>query len=146
MVTKIALRIAKKLWSKGYIIDMKLVESGGLLHDIGRSVTHGIEHGAIGGQIARKLGLDNAIVQIIERHVGAGLTREEARKNKLPEGSYVPETLEEKVVCYADKLTEGDHEADIETELEKLRQELGANHSAVKRLQKLDAEITGMLK
>ena len=84
MVTRIAIRLALTLQAKGYRVDIHLVESGAILHDIGRSVTHGVEHGALGGQIARKLGIDNAVARIIERHVGAGLTNEEAQKNGLP--------------------------------------------------------------
>jgi len=137
MVTRIAIRLALTLQAKGYRVDIHLVESGAILHDIGRSVTHGVEHGALGGQIARKLGIDNAVARIIERHVGAGLTNEEAQKNGLPPG--------EKIVCYADKLTEGDHEVPIEVEMEKLTSELGSSHSAIKRLKILHAEITNKL-
>jgi uncharacterized protein len=145
MVTRIAIRLALTLQAKGYRVDIHLVESGAILHDIGRSVTHGVEHGALGGQIARKLGIDNAVARIIERHVGAGLTNEEAQKNGLPPGDYIPVTLEEKIVCYADKLTEGDHEVPIEVEMEKLTAELGSNHSAIKRLNNLHTEITNKL-
>jgi len=53
--------------------------------------------------------------------------------------------LEEKIVCYADKLTEGDHEVPIEVEMEKLIAELGSNHSAIKRLKNLHTEITNKL-
>ena len=146
MVTKIAMRIAGELRAKGYNVDLGLVEAGAILHDIGRSVTHGVEHGAIGGQIARRIDLNDAVARIIERHVGAGLTAEEAEKNGIPRGAYIPETLEEKVVCYADKLTEGDHETSIEVEAEKLARELGARHLAVRRLRRLHAEMSTMLR
>ncbi|MCX6642829.1 MAG: TIGR00295 family protein [Candidatus Bathyarchaeota archaeon] len=145
MVTRIALRLASSLQAKGYRVDIRLIESGAILHDIGRSVTHGVEHGALGGQIARKLGIDDAVARIIERHVGAGLTDEEAQKNRLPPGEYIPRTMEEKIVCYADKLTEGDHEVPIGVEMEKLTAELGSSHSAIKRLKNLHTEITNKL-
>lgn len=144
-VTKIAMRIATLFKTKGYYVDIRLIESGAMLHDIGRSVAHGIEHGVIGGQIARKIGLDEDVARIIERHVGAGLTPDEAKKNNLPRGDYVPKTLEEKIVCYADKLTEGSREVGIEVEVEKLAFELGGSHTAVKRLQDLHEEITNKL-
>ncbi|MCJ2534368.1 MAG: HDIG domain-containing protein, partial [Candidatus Thermoplasmatota archaeon] len=51
--------------------DVKLVEAGALLHDIGRSETHGILHGVKGSKIAKKLGLPDEITNIIERHIGA---------------------------------------------------------------------------
>ena len=90
-VRDVALRIAKKTNA-----NIKLVEAGALLHDIGRSKTHGIKHAVQGAKIAKKLGLPNEIINIIERHVGAGLSAKEAKKLGLPEKNYIPETLEEK--------------------------------------------------
>ena len=49
-----------------------------MLHDIGRSKTQGIMHGVEGAKIATELGLPEAIVNIIERHLGAGIPKEEA--------------------------------------------------------------------
>ena len=139
------MRIANVFKSKGYRVDLQLVESGALLHDLGRGQTHGIEHGAVGGQTARQLGMPMELAHIIERHVGAGLSQEEARRNNLPRGSYVPETLEEKIVCYADKLIEGAHEVGIDSTIDNFAQELGSDHPAIKRLQDLHNEMTAVL-
>jgi len=98
-VRDIAVRIAKKAQA-----DMKLVEAGALLHDIGRSKTHDIRHAIEGVRIAKELGLPIQIMLIIKRHIGAGLEREEAVRLGLPEDDYIPETLEEKIVCHADSL------------------------------------------
>jgi uncharacterized protein len=144
-VTKVALRIANIFKVKGYRVDIKLVEAGALLHDIGRGQTHGIEHGVVGGQTARRLGMPMELAHIIERHVGAGLTVDEARRNNLPRGSYVPETLEEKIVCYADKLIEGAHEVGIDSTIDNFAEELGEDHPAIKRLKDLHAEMTAVL-
>ncbi len=84
--------------------DLELVEAGALLHDIGRTRTHGIDHAVAGAEILRGEGVDERIVRIVERHVGAGLTRDEAAFLGLPPGDYIPETLEEKIVCHADNL------------------------------------------
>jgi uncharacterized protein len=84
--------------------DRDLVEAGSLLHDIGRTKSHGMNHALAGAEILRKEGVDERIVRIVERHLGAGLTPEEAQKLGLPPGNYVPETLEEKIVCHADNL------------------------------------------
>jgi len=146
LVTKISLRYAEAFRNNGYNVDLKVIEAGAILHDIGRSQSHGIEHGATGGIIARKLGLPENVARIIERHVGAGLTQEEAKKNHLPNGSYLPETIEEKIVTYSDKLVEGDREVGIEREMEKLSLELGNNHSALRRLQDLHEEIMRKIK
>ncbi len=139
------MRIANFYKAKGYSVDIRLIESGALLHDIGRGQTHGIEHGAVGGQTARRLGIPMELAHIIERHVGAGLTLDEARKNGLPMGNYVPETLEEKIVCYADKLIEGSHEVGIDSTIDIFAKELGGNHPAIKRLRDLHKEMSAVL-
>lgn len=50
--------------------DPVLALKGGLLHDLGKSLDHDIEgtHPEIGGKIARKYGLDERLVNIIEGH------------------------------------------------------------------------------
>lgn len=88
--------------------DIELVRAGGLLHDIGRTKTHGIRHGVEGEDLARSLSLPEPVVQIIRRHVGAGILPEEAAALGLPERDYVPSTLEEKIVCHADNLVSDD--------------------------------------
>ena len=139
------MRIANVYKAKGYSVDIRLIESGALLHDIGRGQTHGIEHGAVGGQTARRLGIPMELAHIIERHVGAGLTLDEARKNGLPMGNYVPETLEEKIVCYADKLIVGSHEVGIDSTIDIFAKELGGNHPAINRLRDLHKEMSAVL-
>ena len=82
-------------------IDCQFVEEAAMLHDIGirwcdaPSIhCHGMEpylrHGPIGGELLRKEGWPRH-ARVAERHTGTGLPGLE------------PETLEEQVVCYADK-------------------------------------------
>ena len=78
--------------------DLDLIRKGALLHDIGRSKTHGITHAIVGAEIARSYGYSQDVLNIIERHIGAGITESEAVKLGLPAKSYVPQTLEEKIV------------------------------------------------
>jgi uncharacterized protein len=104
----------------GYDIDLALVEVGALLHDLGRSVTHGVGHSAVGGELARGLGLPVAVVRIIERHIGAGIPADEALELGLPVRVYVPESLEEKLVAYADKLAEGRGEVEFNVTVERM--------------------------
>jgi uncharacterized protein (TIGR00295 family) len=94
--------------------DRDLVEAGSLLHDIGRAKTHGIEHAIIGAGMLRNEGVDERVVRIVERHVGAGLTAPEAKKLELPPKDYVPETIEEKIVCHADNLIGGTERISIQ--------------------------------
>lgn len=101
-VSDLAAKIARKCGA-----DVELVTVGGMLHDLGRSKTHGIQHAVEGVRIAKENGLPDAVVRIVERHVGAGITSEEAKSLGLPEKDYIPRTLEEKIVSHADKLMDG---------------------------------------
>mgnify|MGYP004420939777 CR=1 FL=1 len=52
------------------------------------------------------------IARVCERHTGTGLTDEviKQRQLPLPAGDYRPETLEEQLICYADKFYSKRHE------------------------------------
>jgi uncharacterized protein (TIGR00295 family) len=91
-----------------------LVEAGALLHDIGRSRSHSIDHAVEGASLARGLGLPDPIVRMIERHIGAGLLKAEAVSLGLPARDFVPETLEEKIVAHADNLISGNRRVAVE--------------------------------
>ena len=58
-----------------------------------------------GVKIARRLGLPEKVVSIIERHAGAGIDEREAEKLGLPLKDYTPQTIEEEIVAHADNLT-----------------------------------------
>jgi len=145
-VCRVALRLARQLKKKGFPVDLRLVEAGGLLHDLGRSETHHVKHGYIGGEIARKLGLPSQLIKIIERHVGGGITAEEAKLLGMPARNFIPETLEEKIVAYADKLIARNRTVNFEETLQEFREKLGENHPALERLKKLREEIEGKLR
>ena len=96
-------------------IDRQFLYEAAMLHDIGivnvdapAIFCYGtepyIKHGLLGGEILRKEGLP-AHARVAERHTGTGLTRKEILKQSLPlpPADYVPETLEEQIICYADK-------------------------------------------
>jgi tRNA (cytidine56-2'-O)-methyltransferase len=139
-VRDLAVKIAEKTNA-----DRDLVEVGALLHDIGRSKTHGIRHAVEGVKIAKKLGLNDKVIKIIERHIGAGISKEEAKKLGLPAKDYNPVTLEEKIVCHADNLIDNSKRKSLEVELEKAL-EKGLNEYALKlvKLHKELSEIYGM--
>jgi uncharacterized protein len=83
------------------------------------------------------------VISIIKRHVGGGITVSEAKKLGWPEDVYVPVTLEEKIVSYADKLIENSKRVPIERTIEKLSKELKAE--AAGRVRKLYDEITNLI-
>ncbi len=141
-VAKLAVQIAKKCSENGVAVNIRLVHVGALLHDIGRSKTHEVHHAVVGSEIAESLGLPKPVISIIKRHVGGGITPEEAEKLGWPSGSYMPETIEEKIVSYADKLIEGSKVIPIEKTIERLKRELGANHPAAERVRRLHNEVS----
>ena len=84
--------------------DIDLLRAGAFLHDIGRSVDHSIMHAVIGASIADDLGLPREVVEIIRKHVGAGLDEQDVIEMGLPKGNYIPDTIEQKIVCHADNM------------------------------------------
>jgi uncharacterized protein (TIGR00295 family) len=120
--------------------NIALVEVGALLHDIGRGKTHGIRHAVTGAEIARELHLPTEIVNIIERHLGAGIPREEAIALGLPEKDYLPVTLEEKIVTHADNLIENNEKVPISFEIQKAENK--QQHSHAQRLRILHDELS----
>ena len=142
-VTELALETANTLKERGFEIDFELVEIGALLHDIGRSKTHTVHHAVVGAEIAKSAGLPDSVVSIIKRHVGGGITASEAENLGWPKDVYVPVTLEEKVVSYADKLIEKGKRVPIEATIEKLSEE--KKYEAAERVRELYDEITGLI-
>jgi uncharacterized protein len=142
-VTKLALETATLLKEKGFKVDTELVEIGALLHDVGRSKTHTVHHAVVGAEIAKAAGLPDSVVSIIKRHVGGGITASEAEELGWPEDVYVPVTLEEKIVSYADKLIEKDKRAPIGLVVEQLSEQ--QKYGAAERVRRLYEEITCMI-
>lgn len=96
-------------------LDTDFVEQAALLHDIGIIVTDAptilcrgaqpyICHGLAGGRILRRRGLPRH-ARVAERHTGAGLTATDIASQNLPlpHRDFLPETIEERLICYADK-------------------------------------------
>lgn len=125
-------------------IDIDLVYIGGLLHDIGRSRTHGIFHAVEGAGIAVEYGLDEKLVNIIERHIGAGIPRDEADAIGLPVKDYMPSTLEEKIVAHADNLVSGIKVVSLDEQVAGLRRKQ-LDEKAIQRIIALNREICAML-
>ncbi len=92
------------------------IETAAMLHDIGiiRTNAPGIGcygaapylcHGPIGADMLRADGVPEKFARVAERHTGAGLTTDEIASRHLPmpeNRCYMPETLLEKLICYAD--------------------------------------------
>lgn len=141
-VAKLALETAEACKAKGLSVDFELVEIGALLHDIGRSKTHTVHHAVVGAEMVKSAGLPELVISIIKRHVGGGITTSEAKELGWPKDVYVPVTLEEKIVSYADKLVENSKRVPIEIAIETLSNEL--KYDAAERVRKLHEEIADL--
>ncbi|WP_337861076.1 tRNA (cytidine(56)-2'-O)-methyltransferase [Ferroplasma sp.] len=120
--------------------DMKLIQAGSLLHDIGRTKTNGIGHAVAGADILREKNIDEAVVKIVEKHTGAGILPDEARSMGLPDRDYIPETLEEKIVAQADNLVSGKKIVTLNDTVE--RYELKGLKEPAERIKKLHKELS----
>jgi len=140
-VSRQAKIIAEKIKSHGFPVDTAFVEIAALLHDIGRCRTHGIMHGIEGAKILEDY---PEYARACERHLGGGINKAEAKELGMPEKDYIPETLEEKIVTYADKLIDDDRKVPIEDTIRKFKTRLGENHPTIERIRRLSAEIESL--
>ncbi|MDP2107728.1 MAG: HDIG domain-containing protein, partial [Rhodocyclaceae bacterium] len=102
-----ALDIARRVVSgSGTQVDMELVGRGALFHDLGKAKTHAIEHGLLGAEMGKALGLPDTINVIMEKHIRGGLTAAEATELGLPVKDYTLHKLEERIIIYADRLVD----------------------------------------
>ena len=116
-------------------LDRAFLEAAAMLHDIGiiRCNAPGIQcfgtepyilHGLIGAKMLGEYSSNNnalsfgeggttpdAFARVCARHTGAGISREQIIRQQLPLplDDYLPETLEEQVICYADKFYSKSH-------------------------------------
>ena len=141
-VSEKALDLAEKITKTN--INLELVEIGALLHDIGRAKTHGFKHGIIGGKILRERGFPKELARICETHILGGLDKEDANNVGLPQKDYIPQTLEEKIICLSDKLIAGTKEVTIEERFQKWFSKYGRTKILVKskkRIEEIQKEI-----
>jgi uncharacterized protein len=108
-----ALEIAQK--HPEWEVDEQFIVEASLLHDIGIYLTNApkihcfgkypyICHGFLGAELLRSEGWEKHAL-VCERHTGVGLTMEEVESHQfpLPERDFLPVSLEEKIICFADK-------------------------------------------
>jgi uncharacterized protein len=129
-VMNIALKVAKCVDG----IDLDLIKSGCILHDIGRlqfppRTKDGILHGVEGEKILLKYGLKKH-ASIAARHIGVGIRPEDIKSQglPLPIRDYTPKTREEMIICYADNLDHKGLERNEEYVIERFVSELGEEY------------------
>ena len=141
-----AIEIANKI--KKAKVDLNLIEIGALLHDIGRTQTHGFKHALIGGKILRQRGFPEKLARICETHILGGLDKDDAKNLGLPEKDFLPKTLEEKIICLADKQMAGTREVSIQKRFNKWFQKYGRSKillKSKKRIEKIQKEIEELM-
>ena len=75
-----------------------------MLHDIGYATAkEKIRHGVVGAEFLNSKGL-GLYANACERHIGIGITKDDAKKLGLGDKELVPVTIEEKILCYCDNL------------------------------------------
>lgn len=104
-----------------FVLDRQFVKEAAMLHDIGIFQTYApgihcagsypyICHGYLGADLLRKEGLYRHAL-VCERHTGAGLSLKEIIQQKLPvpHRDMLPVSLEEQLICFADKFFSKTH-------------------------------------
>ena len=118
-VTRKALQIVDK--HPELKLDRNFIQEAAMLHDIGivKCDAPGIQcfgtepyikHGIIGADMLRAAGYPRH-ARVCERHTGAGIALQNILEQHLPlpHQDFLPETMEEQVICYADKFYSKTH-------------------------------------
>lgn len=118
-----------------YDIDLDFVYEASMLHDIGIISTHApsifcngsaryICHGIIGGEMLNGINMPKHAL-VCERHTGAGISVDEIIEHDfpLPHRDMLPISIEEKLICYADKFYSKSL-LDKEKSIEEIREEM----------------------
>ena len=127
---------------RGLDVDREFVVEAALLHDIGIFRTdapgihcHGTEpyicHGVIGRKLLDGLSMPRHAL-VCERHTGAGLSVDDiiSQNLPLPHRDMLPLTLEEKLICYADKFFSKSGNPEEEKELERVKRMMAKHGEA----------------
>ncbi len=124
--------------------DIEFIKTAAMLHDIGIFMTRAesigcrgdapyIRHGYLGRKLLDEQGLPPEYGLVCERHTGAGITRKNIISNRLPlpQRDMVPLSIEEKIICVADKYhSKNPKQADKNT----------TTRQIIKELKKIDQE------
>jgi len=139
-VASLAIEIAVNIKAAGHEVNFELIETGAILHDIGRCRTHGITHAIEGFKLAKSRGVESEVSEIIKKHIGAGISKEEARQLGIPEDDYFPLSLEEKIVSHADNLVKGIKRITIDERIALMRKK-EVSEQVILRIKSLADEI-----
>ena len=113
LVTQKALEMARRV--KHLNPDTEFIRRAAMLHDIGIMFTNApgigcfgeadyVCHGHLGAELLKKEGLPGC-ARVCETHVGVGLSVKDIMSQRIPipKKDMVPTSLEEQIICFADK-------------------------------------------
>lgn len=116
-------------------LDKDFLYEAGMLHDIGIFLTNApgifcfgdqpyICHGYLGADLMRREGYPRHAL-VCERHTGAGLSLDDiiAQNLPVPHRDMLPVSMEEQVICFADKFYSKTH-LELEKTVEKARKSI----------------------
>ncbi|MFA6602568.1 MAG: HD domain-containing protein [Candidatus Shapirobacteria bacterium] len=121
IVKEIALQISATLSKNNSIkADNDLIVVGALVHDIGiyscfddnfKKVGAYVTHGNLGYEILKKEGVEEKVARFSLCHTTTGLTKENVTNQNIPlvAKDYIPITLEEEIISYADSFHSKGH-------------------------------------
>lgn len=130
---------------RNFPINCDLVLAGAMLHDIGRSQSHKLDHGVIGANILKKEKMPTELVSVVENHIFAGISKEETSEFNLPFRDFLPNTLEEKIVAYADNISKENDILTSEQVVKRYSRYLEESHPIIQRVKTLHYEIETLL-
>jgi len=132
MVTKKAVEVAERV--RRLNPDIKFIEEAAMLHDIGIFMTNApqlgcygdkpyICHGYLGRELLEREGFPKHAI-VCETHIGVGLSVNDIEKNNfpIPKRNMISTTIEEKIICFADKFFSKDNEPLKEKPIRKIRE------------------------
>ncbi len=129
-------------------LDRTFLYEAAMLHDVGIFLTKApgifcygaepyIRHGYLGANLMRREGLSQHAL-VCERHTGTGLTREIILAQRLPlpaDRIFTPQSLEEQVICFADKFYSKSNAKHVKTPEEVLTKLAKFGQEGVKRFE-----------
>jgi uncharacterized protein len=155
VVKDIAMEFVKKIRNRNpnAKIDARVVETGALLHDIGRIKSHGLDHGFRGYQALMDVKVDERVARCALVHVLGGFTLDDI-KHEFPGNfkdikvSLMPQSIEEKIVCFSDKHAVGAMQVTVKKRFSRWFKKHGKTPFLLKsryRIMQLDKDIKSLL-
>jgi len=128
--------------------DAKFIREAAMIHDIGIFMTNApklfcfgdypyLAHGYLGCELITNLGFPDYGL-VCERHTGVGISKEEIllKKLPLPHRDFIPESVEEQIIAFADKFFSKSSGNYKEKTLREVRQSISAfGNSNIRRFE-----------